>query len=324
MQYKDYYKTLGVSKDADAKEIKKQYRKLARQFHPDKNPDKGAESKFKEISEAYEVLSDKEKRQHYDELGPNWEQYVRQGAGQGPGAGGFEGFGGFGGGGGGYQYYTGGGQNADFSDFFNSIFGGMGMGGAQGSRRGGFSRNVPMAGSDYTATMTIGLEEAYRGTEAEINVDGKTIKVKVPPGISDGDKLRVGGQGQAGHNGGPSGDLFLTINVAKHPYYRVEGKDIHLTLPVSPHEAVLGAKMEVPTLKGRVDLNIPPDSRSGKQLRLKGLGMPGKNGPGNMLVTLEVQVPPSPTEDERELYRQLAEINKYNPREGYFTDKGRV
>ena len=316
MQYKDYYKILGVKKDAPAKEIKSAYRKLANQYHPDKNPDnKESEQKFKEVAEAYEVLKDPKKRKHYDELGANWEQYAKHG---GQSRGGQNGFG-FDNGNIHYEFHTSDGQDAgDFSDFFRSIFSGYGgsAGRGYGSRR---SRpSGPIRGTDYIAGLQLELEDSYNGTEAEVNVNGQRISVKVPAGVTEGFKLRVAGQGEPGLNGGSAGDLYLTISILEHPYFKIDGKDIQLTLPITPAEAVLGAKVDVPTPKGQVTVNIPPNSATGKVLRLKDLGLPAKDGRGNMLITLQVTVPVEVSEREQELYRELGEISKFNPREALF------
>lgn len=313
MQYKDYYKVLGVKKDATDKEIKSAYRKLANRYHPDKNPDdKESEQKFKEVAEAYEVLKDPEKRKHYDELGSNWEQYAKFG---GQPRGGQRGFG-FDNGNIHYEFHTSDGHNAgDFSEFFRSFFGGFdgAAGRGYGFRRPGPSG--PLRGNDYIAGLQLELEEAYNGTEAEVNVNGQHISVKVPAGVTEGFKLRVAGQGEPGLNGGKAGDLYLTISISEHPYFKIDGKDILLTLPVTPTEAVLGAKVDVPTPKGQVKVTVPPNSTTGKVLRLKSLGLPAKDGRGNMLVTLQVTVPAVVSEREQELYRELGEISKYNPRE---------
>lgn len=316
MQYKDYYKILEIKKDAPAKAIKSAYRKLANRYHPDKNPDnKESEQKFKEVAEAYEVLKDPEKRKHYDELGANWEQYAKYGGQSRDGQSGF----GFNNDNTHYKFYTSDGQDTgDYSDFFRSIF--SGFDGAAG-RGQGFRRSRPsgpLRGNDYIAGLQLELEEAYNGTKAEVNVNGQLISVKVPAGVTEGFKLRVAGQGKPGLNGGQAGDLYLTISISEHPYFKIDGKDIQLDLPITPAEAVLGAKVDVPTPKGQVTVNVPPNSATGKMLRLKGLGLSAKDGQGNMLVTLQVTVPVVVSEREQELYRELAEISKFNPREALF------
>ena len=315
MQYKDYYKTLGVKKDAPDKEIKKAYRKLANRYHPDKNPgDKEAEQKFKEVAEAYEVLKDAEKRKHYDELGANWEQHMKYGGQQNGGGYGFSNDN--------IHFYSSDGQDfGDYSDFFRHIFSGFSGAGA-GDRQYNFRRqNRPLKGNDYVATLKLELEKAYSGTEAEVNVSGRRINVKVPAGVTEGFRLRVAGQGEPGLNGGPPGDLFLVINLIEHPYYKLEGKDIHLNLPITPSEAVLGARVDVPTLKGPVTVTVPPNTAGGKVLRLKGLGLPAKDGQGNMLVTLQITVPDAASGREREIYEELSKISNFDPRAGLFTKR---
>lgn len=309
MEYKDYYQVLGVDRSASEAEIKKAYRKLAAKYHPDKPT--GNEEKFKEISEAYEVLSDKEKRQMYDQFGTT---SGFQGGQQ------FDpndfGFGGFGGGQGG----------ADFSDFFESLFGGAGRRSGFGGFGGGYGGQggFQQRGDDQVVKVLISLEDAVNGAERTLNLQvptqeasghvvnkQKTIKVKIPAGVKQGQRIRLAGQGGAGFGGGPNGDLYLEIDLQKHPLYRVEGEDVYLDLPVTPWEAALGAKIEVPTLKGKVKMNIPAGSQSGAKLRIKGRGL-GKSG--NQYVEVQIHTPPANTEDQKNFYEEMAEKMPFNPR----------
>jgi curved DNA-binding protein len=317
VEYKDYYKTLGVSKNASAEEIKKAYRKLARQHHPDINKKPEAEKRFKEINEANEVLSDPEKRKRYDTVGPEWERF-RQG-GQQPG---------------GFQWvYTGqpgadpfnGGEAGGFSDFFRTLFGegqtdfdaGPLFGRPTARRR----RSV--AGADVESEVEITLAEAYKGTERSVEMrlpDGATrrLSVKIPAGVRDGQRIRLAGQGAPGSAGGPSGDLFLRVRVRPHPVFQRDGDDLRLDLPVALHEALLGAEVTVPTLKGRVSLRIPPETQNGRTIRLAGQGMPRATGGfGDLYVTVKVVLPTKLTEKERELVNELATTRAgEDPRKG--------
>ncbi len=251
MEYKDYYKTLGVAKTATASEIKKAYRKLAVKYHPDKTKDdKVAEEKFKEVTEAYEVLKDSDKRKKYDELGANWKMYEQQGTNGKPPYGGYGSpFGGgrtqqefseeysdlFGGGGG-------------FSDFFESFFGGQGGGGSRGPYTS--QRGYATKGQDHQASITIPLQQAYQGVNPVVNVSGKRLRIKIKPGIENGQTLKIPGKGGASLQGGPAGDLFLTINVEQHPDFTRQGNDLHTTVPVDVYTAMLGGKITIKTLKG--------------------------------------------------------------------------
>lgn len=315
MQFKDYYKILGVESDASQDDIRRAYRKLARKYHPDVSSEADAEARFKEVGEAYEALKDPEKRKAYDELkNSGWSQgdsfrtppgWNREGFGE---ARGFDPD-----------------DMGGFSDFFSSLFGGLGGGGAQARRRGG---PVRASGRDVHARIEIDLESSFKGGKqritlerAEIGQDGRgvrrpqQIEVRIPAGIGDGQQIRLAGQGEPGHNGGPAGHLFLEVSIRPHRLFEVHGRDLHLTLPIAPWEAALGGKVAVPTLAGRVELNVPPGSSSGKRLRLKGRGLPGKS-PGDQYVILKVVVPAADDARSRELYEQLSKEQAFDPRAG--------
>jgi curved DNA-binding protein len=316
MEYKDYYKILGVDKKATKAEIKKKYRKLAQKYHPDRNPDnKAAEEKFKEISEANEVLSNDEKRAKYDQLGSNWNQY------QHAGAGGFD-FSQWARQGGGKQYrtsYEGAFGGGGFSDFFESFFGGSfsqqgfsgsGFGGRQG-RRTGYRQ---MKGRDYEAQLQLNLTDAYHGTATVLNVDGEKIKVSIKPGVKDGQKLRVKGKGGNSPTGGESGDLILKIKVVNNTGFTVNGNDLHMNQNVDLYTALLGGKVTINTLKGPITITIPKETQNGKVLRLKKLGMPvyGKNETfGDLYVRINIQLPTHLSAEETALVKQLAKMRKH-------------
>jgi curved DNA-binding protein len=282
MEFQDYYQTLGVKQGASDDEIKAAYRKLARKYHPDKNKEAGAEDKFKAISEAYEVLHDKQKRAAYDNVRagggyragdnfrppPGWQQ-------QAPGGFEFRDFGG--------------GDAGGFSDFFESLFGGRGGAGPRGQRG-------PMRGNDVRAAVEIDLRTAYAGGKQRLGLRDasgeRTLEVNIPAGILPGQVIRLGGQGEPGYSGAPPGDLLLEVQVRDDPQFKLHGRDIEVEVPLSPWEAALGAKVPVPTLGGHVELKIPAGSRSGRKLRLKGRGMPGKT-PGDQIVSLAIQIPPA-------------------------------
>jgi curved DNA-binding protein len=297
MEYKDYYKILGVGRDASAEDIKRAYRKLARQYHPDKNKAKGAEDRFKEANEANEVLSDPKKRKAYDQLGPNWK------AGQNftPPPGWETHFGGrgFGGGRGGFQ------AGGDFSDFFSTLFGGAGgnpfggAGGFEGFEDAGFSAR----GQDQRASIAIALEDSYQGAERAITLStGRTLNVRIPKGITAGQTIRLAGQGLRG------GDLLLEIQFAPHPDFRIEGRDVHAALRVAPWEAALGARVPVRTLGGTVEMSVPEGSQSGRKLRLKGRGLPGSHSggaAGDQIATLEIVTPPAADAADRSFYGEM-------------------
>jgi len=311
MEFKDYYAILDISRDASADEIKRAYRKLARKYHPDVSKEPDAEEKFKELGEAYEVLKDPEKRKAYDEFGkdwkagqefrppPGWDQEFafrpRDRSGGGP---------------------------EGFSDFFETLFGGMG-----GERRDfSFRQRRPMRGEDHHARVTIRLEDAYKGSSRTITVrvpemrpDGlvttreRSVRVSIPKGVTEGQRIRLAGQGAAGPAGGPPGDLFLEVSFEPHAFYAVDGRNVALELPITPWEAALGAVVTVPTLGGRVDVKVPPGSQSGRRMRLKGRGLPGRPA-GDQIVTLRIETPPADSQEAKEFYERMRREMPMNPR----------
>jgi len=289
-QTRDYYELLGVARDAEAEEIRRAYRKLARRYHPDVNKEQGAEERFKEISEAYDVLSDPDKRARYDRLGANWRQAPPPGA---------DDFGGFGD----VRVEFG---EGDFEDLFSSFFGG------RTGRRSGFAAR----GADHEAVLELSLEEAARGGQRTVQLgDGRSYEVNVPAGVRDGQRIRLAGEGGQGAAGGPSGDLFLRVHLRPHPRFRLDGRDLHVTVPVTPWEAALGAVVEVPTLEGTAKVKVPAGSSSGRRLRLRGQGFPGpRGGHGDLYATVQVMVPRQLSDRERELYEQLAAASDFDPR----------
>lgn len=307
VEYKDYYKILGVERGASKEEISKAFKKLARQYHPDLNPgNASAEEKFKEINEAYEVLKDDQKRKMYDQLGPNWQQGQQFGGGQGFGG---QGFGG--------QRFTfngqqfGGGQGFDgsgFSDFFETLFGG---GARQGGDPfgGGFSR-APQRGRDIEAEISLALEDAVHGGEHSFTLESsegpKKLKVNIPAGVKDGAKLRLSGQGYASANGGPKGDLYLIIRFAPHSLFHVDGTDLVYEAHIAPWQAVLGARIKVPTLDGSVELSVPAGTGSGKKMRLRGKGLGPLSARGDLYVRVAIDAPKDLTDRQRELWEDLA------------------
>ncbi|RSK43718.1 DnaJ C-terminal domain-containing protein [Hymenobacter rigui] len=307
MDYKDYYKTLGVEKTASKDQIKKAYRKLARQYHPDVNPnDAEAERKFKEINEANEVLSDDEKRQKYDQLGADWQRYQQAGGGRGgqQAGGGFDWS----------QYAQGGGfgggtddpfGGADFSDFFSSMFGGMGGGGGGGSR--------PRAGQDYQAELELTLEDAYHGGPRTLTVNGKNLRITIQPGVEDGQVIRLRDQGGPGRNGGPSGSLYITLRIRPDARFSRTGNDLTMDVPVNLYTALLGGEQTVETLSGPVKINIKPETQNGTRLRLRGKGFPVYRQAGqfgDLYLRLSLTLPTGLTEQEKTLFRQLADLRK--------------
>jgi len=318
MDFKDYYAVLGVSESASPEEIKKVYRKLARKYHPDVSKEENAGDKFKDVGEAYEVLKDPEKRAEYDEL----KKYGARKDGSFQRPPGWKSASGFGGGG-----YT----EADagqFSDFFEEIFGGGRRGGAGfGAGFGSQRHTMRMRGEDVNARLALPLEEAFQGCERQVSFNvqeadaqgravprQKTLKVKIPAGMKEGQHIRLKGQGAPGVGGAESGDLFIEVEYAPHPNLTVDGSDILITVPITPWEAALGASITVPTVGSKVTLKVPKGTSSGRKLRLKGKGLPGKK-PGDQLVVLQIVMPEQHSEDSEALYRELAEAEKaFNPR----------
>ena len=340
VEFKDYYRILGVERSADEKTIKSAYRKLARKHHPDVAKGKDDGERFREITEAYEVLSDPEKRRRYDTLGPDWQRHAQPGPGPRPGG-----------------VHVEHGDLGDFSEFFRTIFGDAGIRGggrgAPGFGRGGFedlsgfTRGGSGRGDDVQANVTISLEEAYSGTrktfEFEMeepcptchgsgNVDGKPcstcrgggwqrarrdVDVRIPAGVRSGQKVRVAGEGGGGTR--LRGDLYLAVTVAPHRDFERKGDDIALTLPITASEAALGAALEVPTLRGKVSMKVPPATSSGRTFRLPGYGMPRLKGggAGDQLVTVKIVMPAELTPDEKELYERLKALRSESPRGGY-------
>ena len=297
MKYKDYYKILGVERGAAEDEIKKAYRRLARKYHPDVSKEANAKEKFQEVAEAYETLRDKEKRAAYDSLGsyrpgqdfrppPDW--FDRFGTGQGEDL-----------------------RGVDLSDLFES----MGIFCRAQGRRGGFGRSIPIPGEDYEVVVRLALEEAYRGTERELQLNGRAFRARIPRGATDGQRLRLRGKGGPGANGGPPGDLYLQIALEPHPLYRVSGHDLEIEVPIAPWEAALGAQVEVPTLEGRVTMKVPPGSKGGQKLRLAGKGLPRPGGgAGDLYAALNIVVPGTLTEREKKLYEELREASRFDAR----------
>lgn len=325
MEYKDYYAILGVDRKADQKQIKAAYRKLARKYHPDQSKEPDAAARFKEISEAYEVLGNSDKRAQYDEIPEDWSEAF----GFHRGEGGFRHAGPWGraqNGGQGvrFTFGGGGGEGADgFSDFFRIFFGGGGVGGGMEAPFGGRDvfgggRTAAYRGADVEGTAEISLREAFHGTEKQLSFNGQTFRLKVPAGTEDGARIRVPSGGQPGAYGGSAGDLYVRIRVRPHHFYGLKGRDLECALPVTVPEAALGAKVEFPYLKGTVTVNVPPGSQNGTVLRLKRLGLPGADGkpPGNLLVRLEVRLPERPSAAEKELLEKLRDVSRFNPRAG--------
>ncbi len=321
MKFKDYYACLGVARDASGEEIKKAYRKLARQYHPDVAKEEGAEERFKEISEAYQTLSDPEKRQAYDDLGrhrpgedfnpsPEWESRFWRGGGQ---------------------------QEVDLADLFEQMGFGRGGPAGGGGRSWRTADDFPIRGQDLEVATELTLEQAARGTEVSFSLsvpvrgaDGRVEKqsrsgrIRVPRGVVEGERLRVPGKGGDGIAGGPPGDLYLEVRLAPHPRFRAVGHDLYLELPIAPWEAALGAEITVPSLDGPVTVKLKPGTRSGQKLRLAGKGLPHRReGAGDLYGVIQIVLPEKIGEREQALYRELAEASAFHPRhhlEGPSTD----
>ncbi|MGE3920370.1 MAG: DnaJ C-terminal domain-containing protein [Gammaproteobacteria bacterium] len=308
MEYKDYYKILGVERSATEADIKKAYRKLARKYHPDVSKETDAKEKFQEVGEAYEVLKDPEKREAYNNLGANWKSgadFKTPPNWQGD-----------------WQSHGGGftpGDASQFSDFFSELFAGGGF------NTRAHTRHVPR-GEDLQATVNITLSQAFQGTEThlqlrvpEITAQGqmayktKTIKVKIPSGVTDGQQIRVRGQGGPALGGGESGDLYLTIHIEPDPTYTLVKNDIYMNLPITPWEAALGASVVAPTINKKIEVKILPGTQSGKKLRLKGMGLPGKT-PGDLYIILQIHTPLAHSEEDKKLYEEMAKHFSFNPR----------
>jgi curved DNA-binding protein len=323
VQYRDYYEVLGVPRSAGDADIKKAFRALAREYHPDVAKDKKkAEEKFKEINEAYEVLSDPAKRKKYDQLGANWksgaefrpsdwESFAGGRTYRGADAAGRE-----------FEFHFGG---TGFSDFFEQLFGSMGRGGAGagqrfGGRFSGFGEeDVAGRGRDVEGDILVTLEEATRGSVRSVTVrhnsHSETYQVKIPPGVTEGQRLRVAGRGEAGSGGGRAGDLYLRVRLARHPDFDVEDHNLIYEAPLAPWEAVLGTHLSVPTLDGRVNIRIPPGTQNGQKLRVRGRGLAQRGGArGDLIVVARVEVPERVPDAELKLWEQLARESRFNPR----------
>jgi curved DNA-binding protein len=314
VDYKDYYGVLGIARDASQDEIQKAYRKLARKYHPDVNRNAGAEDKFKEINEAYEVLKDADKRSKYDRFGSAWKAAQQQGNTGGPGFSGFEGFEGFDFGNFGAGR-PGGAAPGGFSSFFDMLFGG---------RPGGEPGAGPWAnagGHDQEATITLSLEEAAAGGKRQIGVTEpgngapRTLTVNIPAGVKPGGRIRLRGRGGAARRGGERGDLYLRVEVLPDARFRLDGQDIRTTLEITPWEAALGGQVPVETLTGRVTVRIPPGSSSGRTIRLRGHGYPRPTGEkGDLLAEVRIVIPAQLSDEEKALYQQLADRSSFRAR----------
>ncbi len=296
MEYKDYYKVLGVERDIDQADLKKTYRKLARKYHPDVSKEANAEERFKDVNEAYEVLGDAKKRASYDELGANWQN--GQSFNPPPGwEGGFD-----------FNQFGGGAQGggAGFSDFFESMFGG----GGAGFQQDGFGQQQRRKPPAETMNLSVDLEDVFAGNNKRIRLpNGKTIEVKIPKGIDNGKKIRLSGKASNG------GDLHLKINIKKHPTYRLEEKDVYLDLPIAPWEAALGASITIDTMAGKLKLKVPEGSNSGKKMRIKGRGLPKAAGvSGDQYVVLQIVTPPADDDDKKDFYKDMEKKFDWNPR----------
>ena len=327
MEFKDYYSTLGVAKTATDKEIKQAYRKLARKHHPDVNPgDKSAESRFKDLNEAHEVLGDPEKRRKYDELGANWRMYEQAGAAGGPGSpfAGGPGWNTGGAPGGGFRTMTPDemremfGDQDPFSDFFHTFFGGQ-VDPDDAGRRGRAARSrASRHGRDVESEITLSLEEAFQGTTRQLSIKteghARTVPVRIPAGVTDGSRVRVSGEGEHGTGGAQSGDLYLRIRLSAHPRFERKGRDLHTRVQVPLTTAVLGGEVEVTTIGGRaLRLRIPPTTQNGQVFRLKGHGMPAVGKPddvGDLYATVDVELPRELTAEQQAHFEELRKLEK--------------
>jgi curved DNA-binding protein len=300
VEYKDYYDVLGVPRDASQDEIRRAYRKLAREYHPDLNADSDAEDRFKELGEAYEVLSDPNRRGSYDRLGAQW--HAQEDA---RGGGDFE------------DFFAGQGFSRDmgpefgdgvFSEFFERLFGD-----GAGPRPSG-----PLRGRDIEAVLELSLEDAVNGVRRRLSLgDGHSVAVNIPAGVREGQRIRVAGQGAAGRDGAPAGDLYLLVRLKPHPRFRRQGDDLQVDLSVAPWEAAVGATVPVSTLTGTAQVRVPAGSSSGRRLRLRGRGLPTGDGErGDLYATVKIAVPKQLSDEERELFEKLAAVSDFNPREG--------
>jgi curved DNA-binding protein len=306
MEFKDYYAILGVKPETPTEEIKRAYRKLARQYHPDVSKEPDAENRFKEINEAWQVLQDEQKRAQYDQVRTGgWQQQAQQQ--RGPRA---------------HQQYQENhfsqDQSADFSEFFQSIFGGLG--GEPGAEYIVRRQNFRGKGQDFHVKMKIPLQVAYQGGEQTLQFqlpskETKSLKIKIPQGVQDGSQIRLKGQGGEGVGGGAAGDIYIEFEIEPHPFFTLNHKDVHIKLPITPWEAALGASIVVPTLGGNVNLKVAPNSQTGQKMRLKERGMPGTPA-GDQYVTLEIHMPKVQSEEEKKLIQEMATKMAFNPRVG--------
>lgn len=303
---RDPYEILGVPRDASQEDVRRAYRRSARAHHPDVSKEPEAEARFKDISEAYDVLRDPERRAAYDRFGPDWRAARQAGAGAGRRRASRRSSA-DGGTGGAFEEEV---RFEDVEDLFDGsgfgdVFGDLFRGGRGGG--GGFS----MGGPDMEAVLELSLEEAGRGGRRRISIDGRSIEVDIPPGVTDGQRIRLAGQGSAGVGGGPAGDLYLRVRLRPHPRFRVDGRDLHVELAVPPADAALGATVEVATLDGTARVRVPPGSSSGRRLRLRGKGLPNPSGgPGDLYAAVRIVVPRVLTDEEREAYEHLRQASR--------------